>query len=276
MDSHLKRHNPISLDVGLTSLYLILCFTVLAPSVFGLGEKSGPAKAQAPALSPAFLDSVPPVYPAIARKAKMEGTVVVQATIGASGVLLEAKIQKGVNPLLNKAALDALRLSTFSPAISEGKACSGELFVSYTFDLDLNYRETVIREKPPIDWTRPLVSDLGQLVETRGSGQGEFGVYSFRGLTIYGNMSVGLLDTILAVVRPRLAPGEEIISVRHPLVYQEFGGPGYLESCDLEVSTCTRRNSDGGCSRGKSYPFENRNGVYSLSLPKGQSRMWIP
>ena len=236
---------------------------------------SWPDTAKSAIHSATFLDSIPPIYPAVARKAEMEGTVVVLATINALGELVDSKIQKGVNPMLNRAALVALRSRIFSPARCGGKPCSSELQVSYLFDLDLVYGESVRRERPPIDWTPPLVSDVGELLETRGSGQLEFGVYSYKGLKVYGDLPVALLESSMEQVQPRLAAGEEVISIRHPLVYKEFGESGYLAQSDLEITTCTKRRADGTCERGQSYPFINHGGVYTLDLPEGLVNMWI-
>lgn len=270
----LRLSNPLA--KAFFCLLAITCSVSSSSPVLGSDESaSWPDTGKSTIHSATFLDSIPPIYPAIARKAEMEGTVVVLATINALGELVDSKIQKGVNPMLNRAALVALRSSIFSPARSGGKPCSSEFQVSYQFDLDLVYGRSARRERPPIDWTPPLISEVGELLETRGSGQLQFGVYSYKGLKIYGDLSVALLESAMEQVEPRLAAGEEVISIRHPLVYKDFGESGYLAQSDLEITTCTERRADGTCGRGNSYPFINQGGVYTLDLPEGLVWMWI-
>lgn len=59
---------------------------------------------------------VRPVYPPIARSAGIQGTVVVEAMVDASGKVTDAKVTRSVYPLLDQAALDALAQSEFAPA----------------------------------------------------------------------------------------------------------------------------------------------------------------
>jgi periplasmic protein TonB len=56
-----------------------------------------------------------PKYPEIARKAMMEGTVIVKVLVGPDGSVMDAQILQGANPLLNAAALDAARRCKFIP-----------------------------------------------------------------------------------------------------------------------------------------------------------------
>ncbi len=56
-----------------------------------------------------------PEYPEIARKAQMEGTVLVKVLVGPDGSVKDAQIIQGVNPMLNTAALTAARKCKFIP-----------------------------------------------------------------------------------------------------------------------------------------------------------------
>lgn len=60
------------------------------------------------------------VYPQQARDRKLEGEVMVNVLVGTAGEAVETRIVKGVDPLLDSAAVTALRKLKFTPATSEG------------------------------------------------------------------------------------------------------------------------------------------------------------
>lgn len=61
---------------------------------------------------------VQPVYPDLARKMNITGTVKVQVVVGANGAVKDAKIVGG-HPVLASAALDAVKKWRFEPAPGE-------------------------------------------------------------------------------------------------------------------------------------------------------------
>jgi protein TonB len=63
---------------------------------------------------PVKVKNVPPVYPEIAIRARISGRVVIDAVIGTDGVVREVRILSGV-PLLNQAAIDAVRQWRYTP-----------------------------------------------------------------------------------------------------------------------------------------------------------------
>jgi TonB family protein len=56
-----------------------------------------------------------PVYPEMARKFALHGTVTMQVTVASNGHVLEAKVLGG-HPMLAKAALDSVNSWVFEPA----------------------------------------------------------------------------------------------------------------------------------------------------------------
>ncbi len=68
---------------------------------------------------PRKLRHVDPEYPMLALKARMQGVVVVEAVIDARGAVTEAKILRGV-PMLDEAALAAVRQWTYQPTLLDG------------------------------------------------------------------------------------------------------------------------------------------------------------
>src|SRR5262245_21315664 len=59
---------------------------------------------------------VKPIYPPIAQSARVQGVVIIEATIGADGRVKEAKVLRG-QPLLDQAALDAVKQWQFTPTL---------------------------------------------------------------------------------------------------------------------------------------------------------------
>jgi TonB family protein len=68
---------------------------------------------------PTKIKDVQPVYPAIARSARVAGVVTIEATIGPDGKVMDAKVVRSV-PLLDQAALDAVRQWEYMPTLLNG------------------------------------------------------------------------------------------------------------------------------------------------------------
>jgi len=84
--------------------------------------------------APAKTHDVPPVYPAIAIAARVEGVVIVEATIGADGRVQDARVLRSV-PLLDQAALDAVRQWAYTPTTLNGVAVPVVMTVTVRFQL---------------------------------------------------------------------------------------------------------------------------------------------
>ena len=68
---------------------------------------------------PIRLNEVAPVYPAIAQSARVQGDVVIEATIDEEGKVADARVVKSV-PMLDQAALDAVRQWQYRPSLLNG------------------------------------------------------------------------------------------------------------------------------------------------------------
>jgi protein TonB len=68
---------------------------------------------------PVRLKDVEPEYPAIARAARIQGDVVIEATIDEEGKIADARVVKSV-PMLDQAALDAVRQWEYRPYLLNG------------------------------------------------------------------------------------------------------------------------------------------------------------
>jgi protein TonB len=77
---------------------------------------------------------VKPVYPAIAQSARVQGVVIIEATIGPNGKVQEAKVLRSI-PLLDQAALDAVKQWEFTPTLLNGVPVPVIMTVTVNFTL---------------------------------------------------------------------------------------------------------------------------------------------
>jgi protein TonB len=77
---------------------------------------------------------IDPVYPPIAQAARVQGIVIIEATISAEGRIINARILRSV-PLLDQAALDAVRQWEFTPSQLNGVPVPVIMTVTVQFTL---------------------------------------------------------------------------------------------------------------------------------------------
>jgi protein TonB len=75
-----------------------------------------------------------PAYPAIARVARVEGTVVVEATISSTGSIEDLRVISGP-AMLRPAAIDAIRAARYRPYRLNGVPTTVETTISINFRL---------------------------------------------------------------------------------------------------------------------------------------------
>jgi protein TonB len=83
---------------------------------------------------PEAITRVAPDYPDIARQSGMEGTVMVQALVGKDGKVKDVRVVKSV-PVLDEAAVKAVRQWVFKPALSNNKPVAVWVAVPVRFTL---------------------------------------------------------------------------------------------------------------------------------------------
>jgi serine/threonine-protein kinase len=88
------------------------------------------------------LKRVDPVYPELARQFRREGEVTVEVRVGTTGRIERAVVVKG-SPMLDEAALNAVRKWTFEPALANGVPVSTTATYSFQFSLAQQKPETV-------------------------------------------------------------------------------------------------------------------------------------
>jgi protein TonB len=111
--------------------------------VGGSGVAPPPAPAPAP-IAPIHLHSgmkpptktadVAPVYPAIARTARVQGVVILEAVLDAHGGVTSVHVLRSI-PLLDQAAVDAVQQWHFTPALLNGEPVPVVMTVTVNFKL---------------------------------------------------------------------------------------------------------------------------------------------
>ena len=81
-----------------------------------------------------LIRSVPPVYPPIARSARIQGTVVLEARISSTGDVEELKAISG-HPLLVPAAIDAVKQWKYTPYTVNGEPVEVMTTIQVNFSL---------------------------------------------------------------------------------------------------------------------------------------------
>jgi len=85
--------------------------------------------------APELLRRVNPEYPALAQRAFVQGVVVLEATVNEQGRVIDVRVLRPV-PLLNEAALAAVRQWQYRPLLLNGRAAPFIVTVTLTFNLN--------------------------------------------------------------------------------------------------------------------------------------------
>ena len=94
--------------------------------------KRAPVRVGGRIKAPTKIKDVKPVYPAIAQSARVAGVVTIEATIGFDGKVVDAKVVRS-SPLLDQAALDAVRQWEYTPTLLNGVPVSVLVTVTVNF-----------------------------------------------------------------------------------------------------------------------------------------------
>jgi periplasmic protein TonB len=95
---------------------------------------SSPLRVGGAIKEPKPIKLVPPIYPKLAMKAGVGGTVVLEATVTAEGIVDEIKVISG-NPLLTQAAIDCMRQWQYEPTFLNGEPVPVILTAKLNFEL---------------------------------------------------------------------------------------------------------------------------------------------
>ena len=84
---------------------------------------------------PRKLKDVQPIYPDIAKQARVQGVVIVECTISPRGKVTDVKVLRGV-PLLNQSAITAVRQWVYTPTLLNGVPVPVIMTVTVNFKLN--------------------------------------------------------------------------------------------------------------------------------------------
>jgi len=84
-----------------------------------VGEAEAPVRAVGAVKPPKLVKQVDPIYPEIARQARVEGIVLIEATTDIHGRVQSCKVLRSI-PFLDQAAIDAVRQWVYEPVIIDG------------------------------------------------------------------------------------------------------------------------------------------------------------
>jgi protein TonB len=105
--------------------------SVLMPPVV---QKTGPVRVADLPVAPRKTVDARPVYPDIARLARVQGTVVMEAVLDPTGRVTQLRVIRSV-PMLDQAAMDAVRQWRYTPSTYGGQAVSVLMTITIRFTL---------------------------------------------------------------------------------------------------------------------------------------------
>jgi protein TonB len=95
---------------------------------------TGPVRVGGQIKEPTKVRNVPPVYPEVAKQARVQGVVVLEAVISPSGEVTNVRVLRGV-PLLNDAAVAAVKQWSYTPTMLNGTPVAVVMTVTVNFRL---------------------------------------------------------------------------------------------------------------------------------------------
>src|SRR5437667_362603 len=121
---------PLSIIVHTAIIAAVIIIPLMAADVL----PTPPVRVGGNIKAPQRIKDVKPVYPAIAQSARVQGVVIIEATIGPNGLVQEAKVLRSI-PLLDAAALEAVRQWTYTPTLLNGVPVPVIMTVTVNFTL---------------------------------------------------------------------------------------------------------------------------------------------
>jgi protein TonB len=85
--------------------------------------------------APALVSKVDPIYPEVAVSARIRGVVILEANVDRDGHVVDVKVLRTANRLLDNAAIAAVRQWQYKPLILNGSPEPFVLTVVLTFNL---------------------------------------------------------------------------------------------------------------------------------------------
>jgi protein TonB len=98
-------------------------------------KPTGPVRVGGNVQAARIINRINPVYPPLARQTRISGTVRLHAIIGKDGTIQSLEVMSG-HPLLQQAALDAVRQWRYQPTLLNGDAVDVDTTIDVIFTLN--------------------------------------------------------------------------------------------------------------------------------------------
>ena len=115
--------------------FIVVAQAPLPPPPAPAAAPSAPVRPGGTIRQPVRIKDAAPVYPSIAQAARVEGVVIIEATIDVNGRVQDAKILRSI-PLLDAAAIDAVRQWQYTPTLLNGMPVPVIITVTVNFKLN--------------------------------------------------------------------------------------------------------------------------------------------
>lgn len=157
-------------------LLLAIVFTLLPTGSATAQERSSDRPVVEP---PRLVEAAPAPWPPAALAHRIEGVVVLRITLDAEGQVIDAEVEESLHPVLDDAALQAARASTFAPATRDGEPMASRIRLPWAFELppgSIQGRLTFAGtdEMPAAGVEVGLLDEGGAALQTRTDAAGRF------------------------------------------------------------------------------------------------------
>jgi len=98
-------------------------------------HQTGPLRVGGNVIAAKIVNRVQPIYPPLARQTRISGTVRLHAIIGKDGTIQSLEVMNG-HPLLQQAALDAVRQWRYQPTLLNGEPVDVDTTIDVIFSLN--------------------------------------------------------------------------------------------------------------------------------------------
>jgi TonB family protein len=140
---------------------LALFLLALAAMPLFAQDAAAPLRVGGDVKAPTIISRVDPVYPPVARKARISGIVIVEVVIDRNGDVGDVKVLKPLPFGLDQAAVDAVKQWKFSPATLNGQP------VDVIFNLTVNFKPDGVEGETPPPMMPPARAPLTTVILVR-------------------------------------------------------------------------------------------------------------
>lgn len=145
-------------------LFAAVLTVAMAPAMAGA---QAPVRVGGAVQEPKKLVNVDPMYPALARSAKVEGVVIIEATIDEAGNVRDARVLRS-NALFDQAAVDAVKQWKYTPTLLNGQPVEVLMTTVVNFALNGNSQPDAARANQPVSTDMDALVDLAKAYRQAG------------------------------------------------------------------------------------------------------------